>query len=780
MALDYNYPFSSPSTQAFDDALASALVDPASAYPLTGVPGSQLRSVEERDHDSISAFEFMTRAQQADVKAGTALSNPNAALDVRAAIQAGIDYCQPRGMELVLPSYPLRIDADPSPPTPMQKGLRCITSGAEVPGLRIRGGGPLATRLIPTFTNGVVLEVDGAAPIYSFQRTGWLRQLSIYPVGEKAGVIGVRWAGCLHFDIADIHIQGLGSHAMHWPWRGDKGGNTYTTNPDGWSGGFFNFRLCRFYSNGGWAILQESGLGGYYFNVDNCYFLLNRLGGIFLSGHGHRVGHCTIASNGQDNSYYGFGVIIARRMVGSGANCRVVHCELDSNWAGNIWLQGVNGTVLEGNRHNSWSTTYGTIGVADKQLRPPVHIRAGGSVPAATALRLRMLYNNHRSQNVAAGGPAEGAVVWYALHDSATTQLGTIENPFNDSQSANAVRYSQGSGALFTPVIAGGAVTGYTRLSGGLGYSTVPTVTVAGGAGSGATGTAVTDGQVVEVLPTDPGIGYSSSAPPTVTISGGGGSGATATAVIDEWGQLTSCTVTNGGTGYTSTPTVVIGAPTVTGAQRQATATAAWSKVVASITLGAGGTLYDSANPPTIIIVPADIRISPAANFRFDIVDNGALVWTQAIQPWLRYRDTAGTLSIAGTGTTATVAKYASLVSDGQALYNTTTGQITIPYNGVFEGYFRIGIVGLVAGELVSIGVYESGAQRELQVFKAQGITSLPNGAGGSASDTFQLDFAHQYAKAATIEFRVLTNHGSALTTSTVAGECALHFRGTR
>src|SRR3954470_17170267 len=111
MALDYNYPFSSPSTQAFDDALASALVDPASAYPLTGVPGSQLRSVEERDHDSISAFEFMTRAQQADVKAGTALSNPNAALDVRAAIQAGIDYCQPRGMELVLPSYPLRIDA---------------------------------------------------------------------------------------------------------------------------------------------------------------------------------------------------------------------------------------------------------------------------------------------------------------------------------------------------------------------------------------------------------------------------------------------------------------------------------------------------------------------------------------------------------------------------------------------------------------------------------------------------------------------------------------------
>src|SRR4051794_16616689 len=73
--------------------LAPLLADPTSAYALPGVPGSQPRSEGERGQDRLSALEFMTRAQQADVKAGTALSNLGAALDVRAALQAGIDYC---------------------------------------------------------------------------------------------------------------------------------------------------------------------------------------------------------------------------------------------------------------------------------------------------------------------------------------------------------------------------------------------------------------------------------------------------------------------------------------------------------------------------------------------------------------------------------------------------------------------------------------------------------------------------------------------------------------
>lgn len=70
----------------------------------------------------------------------------------------------------------------------------------------------------------------------------------------------------------------------------------------------------------------------------------------------------------------------------------------------------------------------------------------------------------------------------------------------------------------------------------GTGYTTVPTVTIAGGGGSGSTATAViSGGKVTGIILTSRGTlatgSYFTSAP-TVTISGGGGTGATATATI--------------------------------------------------------------------------------------------------------------------------------------------------------------------------------------------------------------------------------------------------------
>jgi len=65
--------------------------------------------------------------------------------------------------------------------------------------------------------------------------------------------------------------------------------------------------------------------------------------------------------------------------------------------------------------------------------------------------------------------------------------------------------------------------------AGGTGYTSAPTVTITGGGGSGATGTAVvTSGGVSSITLDNPGTGYTS--PPQVVITGGGGSGATATA----------------------------------------------------------------------------------------------------------------------------------------------------------------------------------------------------------------------------------------------------------
>jgi hypothetical protein len=76
-------------------------------------------------------------------------------------------------------------------------------------------------------------------------------------------------------------------------------------------------------------------------------------------------------------------------------------------------------------------------------------------------------------------------------------------------------------------------------------YTSVPTVAITGGGGSGATATAiVVDGYVTGITITAGGTGYTSV--PTVAFSGGGGSGAAATAVLTAQ-VLTSATVTSGG-----------------------------------------------------------------------------------------------------------------------------------------------------------------------------------------------------------------------------------------
>lgn len=54
------------------------------------------------------------------------------------------------------------------------------------------------------------------------------------------------------------------------------------------------------------------------------------------------------------------------------------------------------------------------------------------------------------------------------------------------------------------------------------------------------------------------GTGYSRSTPPTVTFAGGGGSGLAATAMVSYDGELVSWNVTNKGSGYTSAPTPTI------------------------------------------------------------------------------------------------------------------------------------------------------------------------------------------------------------------------------
>ncbi|MDM4249612.1 hypothetical protein QTO98_29670 [Klebsiella oxytoca] len=97
----------------------------------------------------------------------------------------------------------------------------------------------------------------------------------------------------------------------------------------------------------------------------------------------------------------------------------------------------------------------------------------------------------------------------------------------------------------------GGRLQSIAVTAGGSGYTSAPTVEIAGGGGTGALATAtVSGGSVTKISVLYKGFGYNSA--PTVTISGGGGSGATATGTVSSGGvigqlQLGRCTFKDSG-----------------------------------------------------------------------------------------------------------------------------------------------------------------------------------------------------------------------------------------
>jgi len=75
-------------------------------------------------------------------------------------------------------------------------------------------------------------------------------------------------------------------------------------------------------------------------------------------------------------------------------------------------------------------------------------------------------------------------------------------------------------------------VQGINLITGGYGYSSVPTITISGGGGTGASAVAtLLNGSITAITLTSRGSGYTST--PSVVFSGGGGSSVTATAVVN-------------------------------------------------------------------------------------------------------------------------------------------------------------------------------------------------------------------------------------------------------
>ena len=148
------------------------------------------------------------------------------------------------------------------------------------------------------------------------------------------------------------------------------------------------------------------------------------------------------------------------------------------------------------------------------------------------------------------GGAAFVLGTDYTLESS---DQGTVTNGGSGYSAVPSVTISGGGG---TGASATASLSAYVKTvtvtDGGSGYTTAPTV-VFSGDGSGATGVAIVNGDLlVGIVVTNGGFDY--SAPATIELSGGGGSGAAATATMD--GVVSGITISEVGVGYTSKPQV--------------------------------------------------------------------------------------------------------------------------------------------------------------------------------------------------------------------------------
>lgn len=162
--------------------------------------------------------------------------------------------------------------------------------------------------------------------------------------------------------------------------------------------------------------------------------------------------------------------------------------------------------------------------------------------------------------------------------------------------------------ATATATISSGAVSTLTLTDCGLGYSSVPSVSVTAAPGGGTnavvTASAAANGSRVEgVYLTACGSGYT-TATVSFTAAPAGGVTAVASAVLRD-GLVAAITITNPGRGYTSTPSVTISGD---GSSAAATAVRGTDGITLAITTPGSGYLV----APTITVAAPTVGVSPA------------------------------------------------------------------------------------------------------------------------------------------------------------------------
>jgi len=194
-----------------------------------------------------------------------------------------------------------------------------------------------------------------------------------------------------------------------------------------------------------------------------------------------------------------------------------------------------------------------------------------------------------------------------------------------------------GSGATFSATVSNGSIDVITVTNPGSGYALDDEVQLAfSGGGSDTTATAhstiATTAGVASVDIITHGHSFDNTA--TITFSGGGGSGAQAVISGLVNGQITEVTVTNPGSGYTSQPTVTANGPSGSGGF---TASAdIRGGQLATLVVDTGGTGYNGA-PEVQIGAPDSDALPLVQATATAIVSGGAVTGFTIVNPGFGY-----------------------------------------------------------------------------------------------------------------------------------------------
>jgi hypothetical protein len=237
---------------------------------------------------------------------------------------------------------------------------------------------------------------------------------------------------------------------------------------------------------------------------------------------------------------------------------------------------------------------------------------------------------------------SDGTGYQIQISNGATTPLSTIPNTFYDGgnlpgciqwgsqylligNNHNEDAYWSWDGSLL--YTAGTVSPNIIITDGGSGYSTIPSVTIEGGEGTGATFVAsIQNGSVVTVSVQNPGVAYQPIDSVQLVFTGGGSDNQAFLQANLTPSPVNAIVVTDGGNGYATAPAVMI--TDADGSGAMATATVSGGSVV-SVTVTANGSGYVGA--PTVSFsggggtgASAYASISPSGVASISVISGGS------------------------------------------------------------------------------------------------------------------------------------------------------------